>query len=688
VRKTNGLFVAFMFLGIASPAWAQQWSGIVAPSRAIDWTTPGVVGGIPTRPRCTTGTGVNVLAYSSTAADINAAIAGCDANHAVELGTGTFTLSDGITFTLWDPINFVWVVKNNVTLRGAGPDRTFLIFTADVDPSSCGGLGGDVCFINGHANWSGNQVPPDVEAPGNFADWTAGYAKGTTSITLGPNESMSQIRPQVGTLLILDQADDSDTDNGAVWVCQTRDVCSQQIGVRQGRPGRGQTQVVRVTAVNGNTFTISPRLYMPNWRASQNPGAWWSNSLPITGSGVEDLSLDHSASNARAGVFIYNGSGIWLKNIRSINAKQKHVWMYQSVHTTVRDSYFYGTQDAADESYGTDTFTGGDHLIENNIFEHIASPMLNEGGQGIVHAYNYAIDDYYTNGGWAPEWQQASSYQHAIGNAFILWEGNDGIALTADAIHGTSHFITAFRNYWIGKDPQGGAPSPPGKTQQTNAVQLQAFNRYYNIIGNVLGMSGYHQDYQWVPSSPDDPGDTTFSFSDRSIYSMGYSGNQGTRFNEPDPPNPNHTFPNDTLVKDTLFRWGNYDLVTTMFETVLQDDPNGVRWCGNSTNTGWQDRCDSVSEVPIGPFSNFIPPESLPNSFYLSAKPSWFGTAAWPAIGPEVTYVQGENLPTLGGHVKKIPARRCYENQTAMPYDPAYGQTVRLFNATLCYPVH
>jgi hypothetical protein len=172
---------------------------------------------------------------------------------------------------------------------------------------------------------------------------------------------------------------------------------------------------------------------------------------------------------------------------------------------------------------------------------------------------------------------------------------------------------------------------------------------------------------------------------------MGYSGNQGTRFNEPDenPANPYHTFPNDTLVKDTLFRWGNYDLVTTMFETVIQDDPNGVRWCGNSTNTGWQDRCHSVSEVPfdIGPFSNFIPPESLPNSFYLSAKPSWFGTAAWPAIGPEVTYVQGENLPTLGGHVKKIPARRCYENQTAMPYDPAYGQTVRLFNATLCYPV-
>jgi hypothetical protein len=117
---------------------------------------------------------------------------------------------------------------------------------------------------------------------------------------------------------------------------------------------------------------------MPNWKLrpknwpeeppeSKTPQAWWSNELPITGSGVENLSMDHTDSTAPAGTRIHNGRGIWLKNIRSIKAKNKHVLMYQSVHTTVRDSYFYGTQNAADESYGTDTFTGGDHLIENNI---------------------------------------------------------------------------------------------------------------------------------------------------------------------------------------------------------------------------------------------------------------------------------------------------------------------------------
>src|SRR6185503_9281592 len=101
---------------------------------------------------------------------------------------------------------------------------------------------------------------------------------------------------------------------------------------------------------------------------------------------------------------------------------------------------------------------------------------------------------------------------------------NTGIALTADDIHGSSSFITAFRNYWNGRDPAGG--SSGGKTQSTNAVQLEAFNRYYNIIGNVLGTAGYHTRYDWAPTSSSDPGSSTQS--NTSIYALGFSGNEGT----------------------------------------------------------------------------------------------------------------------------------------------------------------
>jgi hypothetical protein len=325
---------------------------------------------------------------------------------------------------------------------------------------------------------------------------------------------------KVGSTIILDQLDDSTTDTGQIWVCQTINVCSQQVGAGNGRTNRAQTQIVKVTAISGNTVTITPGVYMPNWRTSQQPQAWWSNSLPISGSGVEDLSMDHSAtaSNINAGTFFFNAYGCWLKNIRDVNSKEKHVWMYQSAHLTVRDSYFYGTQNAASESYGTDQFSSSDNLIENNIFQHVANPMMNEGGSGSVQAYNFSVDDFYTAGGNAPAWQQSSSYHHAAGNYYMLWEGNVGSGLTADDIHGTSHFITAFRNYWTGRDTLI-------KTQETIAVHLEAFNRYYNIVGNVLGTPGYHTRYESAATSATDAGSA--SNANVSIYVLGFSGNEG-----------------------------------------------------------------------------------------------------------------------------------------------------------------
>ena len=616
MKRKIALLLSVLLLSLATYAEAQT---VINASRRIDWSQAGVPGGIPTRTTiCAT------LNPGASAAQINSAIAACPAGQVVFLNAGTYNLSTGVVFNN----------KNNVTLRGAGPNSTFLIFTAG---NNCGGLGGNLCFMNGDTNSSS-----DVR---NVANWTAGYSAGTTTITLGANTTGST-KPSVGTSLILDQLDDSDTDNGAVWICQKVNVCSQQGGVSQGRSGRGQTQVVRVTAISSGTcpctVTISPGLYMPNWRSGQSPAAWWSNSLPITGSGAEDLSLDHSSSSAAGGTFIFNGYGIWLKNIRSMNSKQKHVWMYQSAHTTIRDSYFYGTQAAASESYATDTFTGGDQLIENNIFHHIASPMLNEGGEGTVQAYNFAIDDYYTNGGNATQWQQASSYQHGIGNAFLLWEGNAGIALTADDIHGVSDFITAFRNYWNGRDPAGG--SSGGKTQSTNAIQLEAYNRYYNIIGNVLGTSGYHTRYESAPTSATDSGSSTNS--NVSVFTVGFSGNEGTF---------GFGIANDLFAKTSMMRWGNYDTVTA-----------AARW--------------NATEVPTGlsQYANAVPPDhTLPTSLYLSSKPAWFttlfGGVTWPAIGPEVT---GGQL--ISGHVFKIPAQLCYENTSKT-------NGILNFNANNCY---
>jgi hypothetical protein len=87
--------------------------------------------------------------------------------------------------------------------------------------------------------------------------------------------------------------------------------------------------------------------------------------------------------------------------------------------------------------------------------------------------------------------------------------------------------------------------------------------------------------------------------------------------------------------------------------------------------------------VPAGlsSFANLVPStETLPASFYLSAKPSFFGSVPWPPIGPDVS---GGEVPGYAGHAYRIPARLCYENT---PIDSAYGSAnVRLFNRTTCY---
>ena len=591
MRRNESLLLAFaLLLGLSTSSQAQT---VIDASRRINWSQAGVSGGIPVRTTtCAT------LNTGATAAQINNAIASCPSGQVVKLNAGTYTLSSGIDFN----------GHSNVTLSGAGPDQTLLVFTAGV---GCGGLGADICVENSALNFSGN--------PGNTANWTGGYAVGTTSITLSSTTNL-----KVGTVLILDQLDDS-SDGGAIFNCQASPACATEGPGGTGRSARVQAQMVKVTAISGSTVTITPGLYMPNWRSSQSPGAWWSSALPITGTGIENLSVSHlSSTSALSGIYFYNAYDCWIRNVRSLSANRNHVWLYQSAHATVRDSYFYGTQNAASQSYGIESYMSSDNLIENNIFQHITAGLMFGGSTaGTVAGYNYSIDDYYN----VTSWMMGSSFFHDGGTSFVLVEGNDGIGFTADAIHGTANFGTAFRNVFVGWETL--------KLAQTTPVHIYAFNRYMNIVGNVLGKAGYHSRYEDAT--------TTGTSANTSIYALGWSGNEGTT---------DGTVANDTRVKTTLFRWGNFDVVN-----------GAAQW--------------NASEVPstLSQFRNTVPADqTLPGSLYLSAKPSWWGTMPWPAIGPDIS---GGQDPT--GHAYKIPAHACYDNTSKT------GGILN-FNAVNCYP--
>jgi hypothetical protein len=733
--------------GVPVRAHAQTtppWTGIIAPSRAIDWSHAGLPATLPdgettantyTPPLRTTICASIAPEGSSSApvapTDVNAAIASCPAGEVVYLQPGSFYFSSGIDFN----------AKSDVTLRGAGADQTLLYFFG---AASCVGRFATVCVNGGSVdtNWAGN--------PGNTASWTAGYAAGTTQITLSNTANITPGK----TLLTLDQGADANFDNGAVWDCATAGICSDE-GLPFGmRAGKGQFQVVLATAVSGSTVTISPGLYMANWSASRSPGAWWGNNT-TNGDGLEDLSIDTSATSAaNAGILLEDGYGCWVVGVRVVNTVRNHVWIINSAHDLVANSYFYGTQNSAEESYGVETAGDSDDLVVNNIFQHIVAGIMQGATVGTVWAYNLGFDDYFAPSTYT---MMADAEPHDAGSSFDLFEGNAMNAFNADDIHGAFSLQTAFRDELFGADLL--APGSQPNTQRSYdafAIMDTAFHRYFNIVGNVLGYPGFTTTYEVDEGSPGNN-------YGQGIYSVGGSG--VTDFAVTDP-----------VTNQSLLRWGNYDVVHGATQWNPSEVPSGLdetpgyqqalTGSGDGPYTATLTNCSAFSPAVAGgvtvdangeeqgydngsgvlessilnldgstglggtalssgfifsagtvsytgctvsvmftatpsnptvqylattttasPFQNPLPAaETLPASFFLSSKPSWwdtaFGTPPWPAIGPDVT-----GGPGPGGHAYAIPAELCYENtpnDSSYPQD-ASGLYVKLFNAGKCY---
>ena len=328
------------------------------------------------------------------------------------------------------------------------------------------------------------------------------------------------------------------------------------------------------------------------------------------------------------GINIQNAMECWITGVRSVKVAppggpgggRNHVWLTMTRGNEIRNDYFYGSGGQS-QSYGIEWYPGSDNLVENNIFQHVTSPMLVGTGSGDVLAYNFAIDDLYTPGGGG--WMQPNYAGHNGGDAMLLIEGNDGLGAGTDNIHGTHHFLTFFRNHFYGD---------PNKTANTATMHLWAYSRFVNIIGNVLGRPTYYTTYQ-----------TNLGTDDVDIYSFGQ---------------PDSGLSGDPRTRETAMRWGNFDTVSATSRFDAAEVPSGL------TN-----------------FANPVPASQvLPASLYLSVKPSWWGTMPWPAVGPDV--VSGD-IPGYGGHAYQIPARRCYENAPIDP--AYGSSNVRIFDPAACY---
>jgi hypothetical protein len=466
----------------------------------------------------------------------------------------------------------------------------------------------------------------------------------------------------VGQYIYLDQAN-AETDPGTVFVCDNTSLPCSLEGGAPGRTFNGHThnliQMVKVTGINGSTYTIQPGLYGSMWSSGMDNGAWFATT-DLTNAGLENLFLDSQNAGGYSAMAFQNAMNCWVSGVASnwkcagtgcTGAGRNHVWFVQAAHITIQNSYFYGSLKGGVTSYGVESFVAADNLIVNNIFHQISTPLTLGPVVGSVFAYNYSIADSANQ----PTYLWMSACDHDAGIIYNLFEGNIGSEYVADAYHGTSGLGTLFRNRYNGYECYSGTCTTGGDWP----VQMWSYKRAYNFVGNVLGTSGVHNSYQNGTSPP--------------VYYVGHGGTEGSV-----------TVPDDSLVVSSMLRWGNYDTFN-----------NAVRWVS--------------SEVPggISPYGNAVPTShTLPASFYYSSKPSWWPSGKpWPPIGPDVTngnlgvcsggtynlnmgtassQCTGGSLSTAtGGYANSNPAMDCYLNTMAGPPDGT--GSILTFNANTCY---
>ena len=681
-------FICFLLLSL--PCAAQLTSGVIDSSRTIDWTSAGVVGGIPTRSTiCSTlGTAGQApsFAQSVTAANINSAITGCASNEVVLLNPGTYSITASIN------------LKSNVTLRGSGANQTLLVVPAG--GYSGGACSAIVCFTSDSNTYSGaSTVQPGGS---NAATWTAGFTQGTTNITL---TSVGSNGLSVGKYIILDQANVA-SPTGNMFFCDTNPTtCSIQPGngfrVVSG-VDHGIAQMVQITAcspscTSGSTFTISPGLYGQNWSSSNNPGAWWPSST-VQNAGIENLTIDDrldTGNSSSLNISFFNSANDWATGLATYLPGRSHIQLADAAHITIMNNYAWGTKNALSSSYGHESFLTSDNLIVNNIYQQVSSPQMTQLDTGTVRAYNYDILDLFCQNGTqcnspsgAPNTTPGgplglTTTNHNPGVMDVLWEGNITPGYKSDDVHGSGGMSTYFRNQVYGWS--AGSANANNDGFWNWAFAALSYNRALSIVGNVIGKPGFASVYQGTDTTSNTTGE---------IYDLGWG--DGVT--------------NDTTapsVASTLLRWGNWDAKT-----------NAVRWCGNSSDTGWSTTCSSTSEIPtaIGTYQSAVPTlgdtgagqSAMPASFAFSSKPSFIPAAKpWPLIGPDVTggnllvctsgtyngylvvnnsqCAGGTSAMALGGMVNSIPAMDCYLNTMSGTPDGSGTTPNTNFNASSCY---
>ena len=542
----------------------------LVPTECVTTWAPGVTApGIPDRAV------ISSVLFSSgyeMSGFIQQAINACPVGETVLLAEGTFICNDHI------------LLNKRVTLRGAGPGKTFLVKTNGAKPNSYQPEEAEPIIIIGSSRWPTLDETTSVNIAGAAGD-TFVLVENATGLAAGQFVFIDRDDYAAAEWIALPPRNGEPTPV-KIWA-------SDQVVFNKHSPselpedpfpaslswfsrsGRPVNEIKEISGVQGNTVWFTTPLHTDYSEDKSAQLTRWT-APHVKGAGLEDLTVSGgSDGNVRFNAAAY----CWAKNVENTAWLGKGFSLNGSFRCEVRDSYIHDCVHPypGGGGYGIElAWCSSEILIENNIIVGANKVMVVESaGAGSVVGYNYMDNAFIGN---KHEWVEVGvNASHMVGSHHVLFEGNQSCNYDSDDTHGSSFAMTIFRNHLVGK--RRDYPN----TQNARCAGLMFGSWWHSFIGNVLGeegqMSGWTYD-EWNPAA-----------GVGSVWKLGYAPALWNYaiFQDADP-----------KVLSTVLRDGNWDYLT-----------NAVHW----------DR----------------PPQTIPDSLYLTSKPAFFGDMVWPWVEPDYT---------------------------------------------------
>jgi hypothetical protein len=353
------------------------------------------------------------------------------------------------------------------------------------------------------------------------------------------------------------------------------------------RSGRATAEIKEIASISGNIIKFTTPLHTdyPVSKQSQVTRYTASSAIHVKNAGVEDLTC---TGGSNGGVRFENAAYSWAQNVEVTVWRDEGFCFNRSFRVEVRQCYVH---QAAFPSPGggayafSFAFAGSDCLIEDNIVDGTNKVIVSRcAGAGSVVSYNYMDDGFIIYDQTFMECGVNGS--HMVGAHHMLFEGNYSFNADADNTHGNAVQHVYFRNHLSGYVRNHGLTV----ANNLRAGGLNYGGWWHSFVGNVMGRSGAMSGwiYEQLGTNPDpDP-----YGGNPPIWKFGYQSGQWDQHADP-------------TVLSTVQRDGNFDYQT-----------NTQRWHGIGGTVG------------KGTTKN------LPDSLYLTSKPSFFGSNTWPWVDP------------------------------------------------------